>query len=385
MSPETPAAPARRLKVVHVIRNLRKKGGGAQTSVFQLMSRLDRTRFEPVIVCLEQNEPPPQHFLDAGIRVIGLMMPHRWSPLGILRLVRLFRAENADIVHTHLRRAGVTGRIAAWMAGVPVILAHVRNIAVRSSWGSRFVDRSLARITDRVIGVSPAVIEQKHEFGLPPERLAVIVNGVDRELFKPASRADCRAPFSLPAGDFVIGFSGRLEPAKHVDTMIRAAALAAKEVPEIRVAIAGEGHERPVLEKLAAELDFAGRVSFLGHCSGMQRVYPMFDALCLPSEAEGCSRALLEAAACGVPLVATPIAFAPEMTGRNEEAGLLVPLGDVQGFARAFVRLAREAGLAARLGSAIRERSSAWSIEEHVRQVTELYLDLWKTKGAGRP
>jgi glycosyltransferase involved in cell wall biosynthesis len=374
----------RRLKVVHIIRSIRRAGGGAQTSVFHLLSRLDRTIFEPVVVCLEQYEPPPPQFQEAGIRMVGLMMPHRWSPLALLRLSRLLRRERTDIAHTHLRRAGVTGRIAARLAGVPIILAHVRNLAVRNPLGSRLLDKALARITARVIAVSPAVADQKRQAGIPAGKLTVIINGVDREQFRPLPAARCREPLGLPPDDFVVGFSGRLEPAKHVDVLIRAAALARPKVPELRVAVAGEGPERPRLEALARDLGIADRVNFLGHCAAMHQVYPAFDVLCLPSETEGCSRALLEGAACAIPLVSTPIAFAPDMVGASEEAGLLVPIGKAQALADALARLARDRELRGRLGKAIRERSADWSIEEHVRKVTDLYLELWKEREAGR-
>lgn len=370
-----PPAPDRKLRVVHVISALPL--GGAELSVFHLVSRLSRERFEVEVVCTREEGALAGRFREAGVPVTLLELPSRYSPRGLWRLSRLLARRGADIVHTHMRRANTSGRIAAWLAGVPVIIAHERNLPFEKSRRHFLADRLLGRLSARVIAVSPQVAEaERRGSGLPREKFAVMPNALDLAEFRPEGRAAARAALGLADEDFAVGFAARLHPVKNPDVLVRAAAEAAGEVPRLRLLLAGDGPERARLEALAAETGLAGRAVFLGERRDMPAVYPAFDVLCLPSHSEGCSRALLEGAACGLPLVATPVGYAPEMLGRDE-AGLLVPVGDAAALARAIVRLAREPDTRARLGRAALRRAQEHDLTAYVARVECLYINLF--------
>jgi glycosyltransferase involved in cell wall biosynthesis len=373
-APEPPP-PGRRLKVVQVISAL--PVGGAEKSLFHLVSRLDRERFEPLVVCTRAEDAMAPEFRRAGVRVELVRLGSRYGPAGLVRLARFLVREGADIVHTHMRRANSSGRIAAWLAGVPVIVAHERNPGPDKTWLHFRVDRWLSRVTDAILAVSADTAERNARLsGIPRERFTVLPNAVDLAEFAPGDRAAARGALGLPAGDFVVGFAGRLHPVKRLDVLVRAAAEAAKQVVNLRLVLAGGGPERERLAGLAADLGVAARISFLGERADMPAVYPAFDLLCLPSESEGCSRVLLEAAAAGLPLVATSVGYAPELIGRDQ-AGVLVPAGDAGALAAALLRLEREPETRARMGAAARERAAAHGIAEYVRKVERLYYRLW--------
>jgi glycosyltransferase involved in cell wall biosynthesis len=206
----------------------------------------------------------------------------------------------------------------------------------------------------------------------------VIPNAVDLERFRPAERSPARAALGILASDFVVGFAGRLQAVKNLPVLARAAAAAEREVPDLRLLIVGDGEERGKIEALIAELGLANRVSFLGMRRDLPAIYPAMDVFCLPSRAEGCSRVLLEAAACALPLVATPVGSAPELVGRAEEAGLLVPVDDAAALAGALVRLARSAETRQVMAAAARKRAERWGLAEHVRKIEQLYTELWE-------
>lgn len=368
-----------KLKVVHVIGKL--CFGGAQESLLQLAGRLDSARFESVVVSLGAENEMLGEFRRAGLRTALAPAPHRWGPAGLWRLASLLRREQAQILHSHARRSTTPGMIAALLAGTPVRVAHYRSMSPEDGRGPGLAERWLAAAASRAVAVSEPVAEQlKRQLGLDPWRVTVIPNGVDLERFAPAPRAPARAALGLLASDFVVGFVGRLEPVKRLPVLLRAAAAARSAVPDLRVVLAGDGDERAALAKLAAELGIAERVTFLGMRRDLPAVYPAMDVLCLPSRAEGCSRVLLEAAACGVPLLATPVGAAPEVLGRGEEAGLLFPVDDVGALAAALARLAREPEKRAEMSAAAGVRARRWSLAGHVRLVEQLYTELWEAR-----
>jgi glycosyltransferase involved in cell wall biosynthesis len=370
-----PPVPERRLKVVQVISALSR--GGAELSLYHLVTRLNRARFDVQVVCLRQEGELAGRFRQAGVKVGLQRLPSRYSPRGLLRLARLLAREKADIVHTHLRRPNTSGRIAAWLAGTPVIIAHERNPGPEKRWRHFLVDRWLARRSSGIVAVSADTAERNSRLGgIPLERFTVIPNGVDLEEYRPGDRAAARAGLGLAGDRLVIGFAGRLHPVKKLDVLLHAVARAAAEFPELHLLLAGEGGERPRIEQLAGELGIAPAVTFLGSRDDLPRVYPAMDAFCLVSRSEGCSRAMLEAAACGLPLVLTPVGYAPEMFADGESA-LMVPVGDVAALAAAIRRLAGDAGLRRKLSAAALEAARAHGLERCAARLERLYLELW--------
>jgi glycosyltransferase involved in cell wall biosynthesis len=186
--------------------------------------------------------------------------------------------------------------------------------------------------------------------GVAPERILALPNGVDVRTYRPADAAErerLRERFGLPPVGFVGTFVGRLHPVKDVDTLLGAAAA----VPELTLAVAGDGPERPRLEAEAARLGVAARVRFLGTSSEVAGLLRASDAFLLSSRGEGMSNALLEGMACGLPCLASrSVGGAAELLDGGR--GMLLPDGDAAAWAEAIGRLAADPGLRASAGAA---------------------------------
>ena len=164
---------------------------------------------------------------------------------------------------------------------------------------------------------------------LPSASIKVIPPGIDTDRFRPGIKAAARARLGLDPGRPLIGTTGRLVPVKGHDILI----VAMRELPEqVEVAIAGDGPELQRLQNLARELGVAGRLHFLGHRDDLEQILCAFDVFCLPSLAEGLPRSVLEAQACGVPVVASDVGALDEAV--CPRAGCLVPPSDPKALAR---------------------------------------------------
>jgi glycosyltransferase involved in cell wall biosynthesis len=194
--------------------------------------------------------------------------------------------------------------------------------------------------------------------GLAPERVAVIPNAVDPSRFEPRGRrAAMRAEIGAGPADVLVGAVGNLLPVKGHATLLDALATARAAAPgrALRLAIAGAGPLGPELRARAERLGIAGRTAFLGAVSDVPALLEALDIFALPSRSEGMSNALLEAAAAGLPVVASCAGGNPEVLRDGEEA-LFFPAGDAPALAEAILALARDPARARALGAAAKAR-----------------------------
>jgi len=296
------------------------------------------------------------------------------------------------VVHTHMAKAGSLGRLAAWRRRTPAIV-HTFHGHVLEGYFSAPVtrailaaERRLARVTDALVAVSPAVRDELLALGIgTPERWHVIPLGLDLDpLRAPAlDRAASRAALGLPPGDApCVGIVGRLAPIKDHGTFLHAAAIVARERPDATFAIAGDGEERARLEPLARRL-LGDRVAFLGWVSDPRALYGALDVVVLTSRNEGTPVALIEAMAAGRPVVATSVGGVPDVVD-DGRTGLLAPAGDAAGVAAAIDAVLGSAELAGRLTEAGRERSKAFGLPRLADDLAALYAELLGRVGGRR-
>ncbi|MET7903517.1 glycosyltransferase [Streptomyces sp. NPDC005336] len=259
-----------------------------------------------------------------GIRADGIPVTH--LPMGggdrqlaaLPRLVRIIRSGGYDLVHTHLYRACVYGRIAARLAGVRAVIATEHTLGERRIDGRPLTGATRARylaaerLGSATVAVSAAVADRLRDWGVPNHRIHLVPNGIDARHFhfEPAARAAARARLGIPDHAFVVGGVGRLAAGKRFDVALRAVA----EVPEARLLLVGEGPERSALEDLAARLGVADRVRLLGERdgavaqaddrpAGLPGLLAAMDVLVSPSSEEAFGLAALEALAAGLPVL----------------------------------------------------------------------------------
>ena len=222
--------------------------------------------------------------------------------------------------------------------GLPVVVqVHGSDVKLLSRNPSRRVGTVEAlKRADGVIAVSQDLASDILAFGAEPQRVRVIYDGVDGELFHPGDRVAARQRLGWDTDSHVILFVGNLIKTKGIDLLMRAVARLNAERRVVRVVIVGAGPERAKLESLAKSLTITEQVLFTG--SVAQHLLPDYyraaDVVTLPSYSEGVPNVLLEAGACGTPWVATAVGGIPEITGRG--AAMLVPPGDVDALTRAL-------------------------------------------------
>lgn len=370
-----------RIAVVHVIGG--GEFGGAERHVLNLVTRLDPAAFAPRVACGYEGRLA-RTLREAGVPVF---VPPRGLG-GLPALAAELRAAGAAVVHTHGVRGNFFGRLAAWEAGTPAIVTTVHShfdldypeVAKRTAY--RLLEGLTAPAVTRFVAVSKALAALLVRRGTDPGRIRVIPNGVDTGVFRPdpAAPARLRALAGAGEGARLVGVVARLHPVKGHDLFLRAAAAllgGPPDLPDVRFLVVGAGEPayRRELEALAARLGLGPRVAFLGERADVPALLAGLDVAVVPSRFEGFSLSVLEAMACGVPVVATAVGAVPEIVvdGAN---GLLVPGGDAVKLAGAVGALLRDRALAGRLARAGLETAGRYTVEAFARRTEALYREL---------
>jgi glycosyltransferase involved in cell wall biosynthesis len=238
-----------------------------------------------------------------------------------------------------------------------------------------------------VVSVSSRLAERlARDVGFDRRRVRTIRNGVSTERFGRTVRADARAGLGLFQNTIAVGTVGRLEEVKDHGTLLRAFGLVARQNPRAVLLIAGDGPLRSQLERTVQELGLDARVRFLGHRPDVERVLAALDVFVLSSISEGLSNTILEAMACGVPVVATRVGGADELIVENE-TGLLAPARQPETLATAIATLVNDEAARLRMGVAAGERARAkFSLAGMLTAYESLYTELCKGRNlnAGR-
>ncbi|QNP65006.1 glycosyltransferase [Streptomyces genisteinicus] len=291
------------MKVLHVITGLGV--GGAEQQLRLLLRHLPAPYTAEVVTLTN-----PGAVAD-GLRADGVPVTHLGMggnrDLGALpRLARLVRRGRYDLVHTHLYRACVYGRIAARLAGVPSVatehsLGEAEIEGRPLSRGNRALYLATERLGAATVAVSPTVAGRLRAWGVPGQRVHVVPNGVDaaRFAFDPAARRAVRARLGLAEDVFVVGGVGRLVPGKRFDLLVDAVAA----LPRAVLLLAGDGPEREALRARAVRLGAAGRVRLLGERADVPGLLSAVDAFVSASREEAFGLAVVEALAAGLPVL----------------------------------------------------------------------------------
>jgi len=330
----------------------------------------------------------------ALLRIPGLGREVR--PAGDLRalwtLWRLCRSLRPDIVHTHTAKAGTLGRLAAWLAGVPVRVHTFHGHVFRGyfgRWRSALyvaIERLLARITTRIVAISPRQADELRRYlRLGDGRVTVIPLGFDLgrlvRVDVPAARRRFRE--RLGAGDqVVVTMVGRLTAIKNHALALRAFAAVAATAANVLLVLVGGGEEERPLRALARNLDVSDRVRFAGWWDDLEAVYYGSDVVALSSKNEGTPVCLIEALACGRAVVATDVGGVADVLGEGAY-GIIVPAGDEAAFAAALRRVLDPRERARLEGLGRSSVVSRYDVGRLVADVEALYDELLEGSRAG--
>lgn len=368
-----PAGPPKR--VLFVIDEL--DIGGTEQQILELARHIDRDRFEPHVCCFRYGRKAKE------IAAFGVPVHHepkrlKADPGLILRLASLMRRERFDIVQTYLWTANTWARLAARLAGIPIVVASERNVDIWEESYKRVIGRWLARSTDRIIANSEAVRQYLlGRGGLDPEKVVTIYNGVNFERFHaPCDPQVRRNELGLPEDAVLAGVVARVEPAKDHATLLKAMSLIRERVPKLHLVVVGGGSEEENLRRMTRDLKIGDRVHFTGFRTDSAEWLQSVDFSVLSSVKEGLSNSVIESMAAGRAIAATEVGGNGEVIVR-EETGLLVPARDTTSLANAIARLAESPELRERFGRAGQERvETMFAVPPMVENTQRLYIEL---------
>lgn len=377
----------RPLRVLHII--TRMIVGGAQENTMLSCALIDAKRFPSTLLTgAETGIEGELHgeSRERGVRmVIEPSLVRRLSPwhdlVATYKLWRMLRRERYDVVHTHSSKAGILGRIAAWLAGVPVIVhtshgwGFNREQPWYEYWTYVWLERFCARISTALIVVGAPGREEGLSLGIgKPEQYRLIRSGIEVQAYRDAriTRDEARRRLALPPDAFVIGCVGRLGEQKAPLDLLAAFMPVAESRPEAHLVFVGDGPLSADLEQAIARAGLTGRV----HLTGLRRDVPelmrAFDVFALASRWEGLPRVFPQAMAAGLPIVATRVDGAPDAVTPGEN-GWLVEVGDTRGMAERLRALATSPETARRMGAAGQARVDEFSAQRMVQDLANLY------------
>jgi glycosyltransferase involved in cell wall biosynthesis len=380
--------------------------GGPAVHIANLMAGLDPERFESHLVV---GQPGPGEgdmgylapFVTAKQK--GLAPPTVIPELGrslspvrdlrtLVKLVPILRRQRPHIVETHTAKAGFVGRLAARLAGVPVVLHVFHGHVFYGYFGAVqtrafiYIERALAGLTDRLITISPA---QRHDIAhvyhiAPPHKVLVVPLGLDLGPFVMARQNEdgrFRASLGIPVDLPLVGYVGRLTAVKNPSMLVAVAHRVLQRSPQARFVLVGDGELRPDVERRITELGLTGRVILAGWRRDMPAVYAALDMLALTSLNEGTSVTAIEALAACVPVVATAVGGMADVVA-DGRTGLLVPSGDTVAFAEAVAGLLQAPALGRALAQAgQRDVVARFGVERLIGDMEPLYVTLLEEKG----
>jgi glycosyltransferase involved in cell wall biosynthesis len=369
--------------------------GGPAHHVCLLTGRMDPERFDSVLVfgslgSGEASFEPLAKRYGARLLRVPALRPEI-SPLqdacALIALVRLMRRLRPHIVETHTAKAGVIGRLAARLAlGRRAIVLHTYHGHVlhgyfgpRTTRAFRVVESAMAHLSDALIAVSSATVDELVTMNVAPhDKFHTVALGLELEPFLDSegkNRDVARERLGVNRDEVLALYVGRLVRVKRVDVLLRAIAEARARGVAVRLAVAGDGDERPRLEVLASSLGLDRAVDFLGFRTDLAELVEASDLAVLSSDNEGTPVAIIEAAAGGRPAVATAVGGVADIV--TAETGRLVPPGDINAFATALCEMAHDPQTVARMG--VRARAhvrEAYAVDRLLRDMDRLYAGL---------
>ena len=324
--------------------------GGMENQIIALLKNLPAQQFTVTCICPCES-PFTKSLRDLGVEHVYVTPladdPHWRSIQLVMEAVRLHKI---DIIHAHMPKSHVLAGIAGALVHKPVV-ATVHGMHVTPhELGVALAVRS------HLIANCQETYIQALALGVPKERVNLIHNGVDPDVFNPnKSGKKFRELMGIPATATLVGFVGRLEHEKGPDLFLRAADYIHHLRPEVHFAIVGDGSMREKLGAMSRQMRLGRQLHFADWATDTAAVYPSFDIVAHTSRSDGTSLVLLEAMACGRPVVGMGIGGVREII-ENEHGGMLVEPGDWEGLGNQVLSLLKQPDLLKKMGVAARRR-----------------------------
>ena len=354
--------------------------GGAERALVELATRLDRSRFLPVVYCLGPRPAmesascvPPLESVGVEIHFLQGRRKHD-LPRVVYRLRQLLSQHRTDLVQSFLFHANLAARLAARTARVSPVVSGIR-VAEREQRWHLWADRLTRRWVDRYVCVSRSVAEfSVREAGLSKEKMVVIPNGIDTSTY-PAARPANLGPLGISPGQQLVTYVGRLEPQKGLPWLLSTAADWLHRRNDCHLLLVGQGPQRSELERQVASAGLSHRVHFAGWRADVPEILAASRLLVLPSRWEGMPNVILQAMASRLAVVATDVEGIGELLGPDAVAQT-VSYGDSSALSQRILGLLEDQGWAEELGRRNRMRVEK---EFTIQRMVDAYQGLWES------
>lgn len=385
----------RKIKVLQIITSLIP--GGAQEHVIYLSDLLDKKRFDVTILSGIQTNSESDWVEEVRKKNINLTLlpqltreinPFR-DVLAFIKMMTYIRRERFAIVHTNSSKAGILGRLAARLAGVPMIL-HTAHGWAHHNYMSRLrrslyvtMERIVEKFTDKIIAVSELNVKKALSDKIGRKSKYVIIrSGIDLDKFSglwiDVERE--RRKLKVDPSDIVVGSVTRLIDQKSPGDFIRMANEILKNNSKVSFLLVGDGPLRKQIKAMVAEYKISEKVILTGFRSDVPELLSTMDIFVLTSLWEGLPRVLPQAMVMGIPIVATWVDGVPEAV-KHGQNGFLVPPKDFCALAQRTLKLIENPSLAKKMGEAGKKMVySEFCVKEMVKKTEELYEDLFNLK-----
>jgi len=368
-------------RLVLVTRRFWPLVGGAERIMASLAAELASRGLEVTLLTARWQTQWPAELTYRGVSVVRLPHPSRrfWGTLEYMRALRRWLRQNADrydLVYVSMLKHDAYAALGAVGGRVPVVLrAEGAGPSGDCRWQEvgnfgRWIRRR-CRKADALVAPSRAIETELVEAGYPRDRVHYVPNGVPLAALGAAAKAEARATLAavnpllqLAEGTPLALYTGRLDVAKGLDTLLAAWGLVTAQLPKARLWLAGEGPYRKALQELIEARGLFGRVVLAGVFDTVDELLAAADVFVLPSREEGMSLALLEAMAAGLPVIASDIPGNRQLITHGQQ-GLLVPLDDATVLASTLLQVLKEPQWAAGLAAA-----GQASVERHFSLAT---------------
>src|SRR5579859_1160639 len=348
--------------------------GGMELRVTRIINGLGPDVRHTIVAILGTYDA--KEYIDRGIQVDYPRLPaKRGLALHIRELWKMIRLYKPDLLLTY-NWGSIDAVLGAWLAGFRPVVHHECGFGAEESVrlkGRRVLARRILLRPVSAVAVTSRTLQTiaVEQFRIPSNKVHWIRTGVDVEKFRPGLSRDWRRQIGVADNEVLFGFVGVMRAEKNLRFLLRA--FAAARIPNARMALIGEGAERPMLEQAAREEGIVDHVLFPGRVRDPAVCLPALDVFVLSSCTEQTSNAMLEAMACGLPAVSTDVGDSRELLG-NTGAPAIVPQGDVQAYSQALKALAQSTELREALGAANRRRClEQYPLERMVREYGALY------------
>ncbi len=338
--------------------------GGAEGQLRELIRGMDRSRFEPMVYSLAEGTGRLQPALEAAgatVRVVGSKGLTRAR-----RLAKALRGDGAGLVHSWLFIANTYAWLARGLGARLPLVTSARNCKSQG-WLHHLANTAAFRASSRIVTNSEQVRQYiVRHYAAPADRIRMIHNGVDTVRFQPAGRPADHQPTVITIG--------RLVAQKNPLLFVEAAARVRQQLPGARFVMVGDGPLRPTVESRVRALGLTERFDLVGERTDIESFYAAADVFWLTSSWEGLPNVILEAMACGLPVVTTDVGGVRELLRTGEE-GYVVPVNDAEAVAAAGLRLLRDAALCRAMGAAARRTAETFSLTRMVAATEALYAE----------